>query len=79
MQQQMIVLTYLGSQCTKCHEAGWTCRFLSRFVWSRLSDLMRLSDGANSECASNFVQISEKVQRRPWPPVQWAPEHVSLE
>jgi hypothetical protein len=29
----MIVLTYIGSQCTKFHTAGWICWFLCPFVW----------------------------------------------
>jgi hypothetical protein len=34
--------------------------FLRPFIWSRVSGLMRFRDGSNSECASNFVQISVK-------------------
>jgi hypothetical protein len=29
-------------------------------IWSRVSDLIRFRDGSDSECASNFVQISKK-------------------
>jgi hypothetical protein len=34
----VIVLTYLGRQCSKFHEPGWTCWFLMSFVWSRVCD-----------------------------------------
>jgi hypothetical protein len=30
-------------------------------------------DGFNSECASDFMQISEKAQQRPW---QWLDKHL---
>jgi hypothetical protein len=55
MQRYMIVLAYLGIQCTKFHAAGW-------------NGLMHFRDGADSQCASDFLQILEKVRRRPW---QW--------
>jgi hypothetical protein len=62
----MIVLVYLGSQCTKFHADGWTCWFLRPFIWSCVSVLMRYRDGSDKGTASNFVQVSEKVRRRPW-------------
>jgi hypothetical protein len=34
----MIVLAYLGSQCAKFHAIGWTCWFLTSFIWSHVSD-----------------------------------------
>jgi hypothetical protein len=39
MQRQMIVLPYLGIQCTKFHAATWTCCFFTSFhlescIWS---------------------------------------------
>jgi hypothetical protein len=67
-QWQTIVLAYLGSLCTKFHAVGWTCWFLRPFIWSGITGLMRFWDASDSECASNFVQISEKMRRRTW---QW--------
>jgi hypothetical protein len=64
MQRLMILLAYLGSQCTKFHAVGWTCWFLRPFISSRLTGLMRFRDGYNKGTASNFVQISEKVRRK---------------
>jgi hypothetical protein len=34
----MIVLAYLGSQCTKFHAVRWMFRFLRPFIWSRVMD-----------------------------------------
>jgi hypothetical protein len=73
MERQMIVLAYLGGQCTKFHTAGWPCWFLRPFIWGCVSGLMWFHDGSESECASNFVQISENVRRRPW---QWLDRHL---
>jgi hypothetical protein len=64
----MVVLAYLGNQCTEVHAAGWTCWLLRPFLWSRASGLMRLRNGSDKGRTSNFVQISEKGRRRPW---QW--------
>jgi hypothetical protein len=33
MQHQMIVLAYLGRQCTKFHAAEWTCWFFISLYW----------------------------------------------
>jgi hypothetical protein len=62
----MIVLAYLGSQCTKFNIAGWTCYFLCPFIWSRVPGLVWFCDVPNKGTASDFVQISEKVCQRPW-------------
>jgi hypothetical protein len=62
-----MVLAYLGSQCTKCHAAGWTCWFVATFYLESWS-LMRFRDGSDKGKASNCVQISEKVWRRT---LQW--------
>jgi hypothetical protein len=40
---------------------GGSAGLLRPFIWSRVSDLMRIRDGSNSERSSNFAQISEKV------------------
>jgi hypothetical protein len=64
----MIVLAYVGSQCTKFQGAGWRCRFLCPFIWNHVSGLMWFCDRSDRGTASNFVQISERVWRRPW---QW--------
>jgi hypothetical protein len=69
MQRQMIVLAHLGSSCTKSHAAGWMCWFLSLFISSPLSGLMRLRDGFDSEYVYNFVEILEEGWRRHW---QWS-------
>jgi hypothetical protein len=53
----MILLAYLGSQCTKFHSAGWKRRIFSRpFIWSRVSGLMRFRNGCNKGMA-NVHQI----------------------
>jgi hypothetical protein len=67
----MIVLTYLGSQCTKFHAAGCDTLFFTSFyldscIWT--GAILWWIWQRNSECASNFEQISEKVWWRPW---QW--------
>jgi hypothetical protein len=67
-----IVLAYLGSQYTKFHTAGWTRWFLCPFIWSGVSVLMQYCDGSDKGTASNFEQISEIVQRRPW---KWLDKH----
>jgi hypothetical protein len=45
---------------------GGCVDFLRPFIWSRVSGLMQFSDGSDKGRASNFVQILEKVQLRPW-------------
>jgi hypothetical protein len=40
--------------------------FLRPFIWSHVSGLMGFSEGSDEGTASNFVQLSEKVQWRPW-------------
>jgi hypothetical protein len=40
----------------------------SPLIRGRVSDPMRFRYGCDSECAWDFVQMSEKVRRRPW---QW--------
>jgi hypothetical protein len=47
---------------------GGRTDFLRPFIWSRVTGLMRFRDGSNKETASNFVQSSENLGRRPW---QW--------
>jgi hypothetical protein len=68
----MVVLAHLGSQCTKFHAARWMCWFFMSFylelcIWP--DAISRWMQQRNSECASNFVQILDKVQRRSW---QWS-------
>jgi hypothetical protein len=65
MQRYVRVLAYLGSLCLKFHAAERTCWFFASFYLEPLSGLMRFRDESDSECASNFVEISEKVQQRP--------------
>jgi hypothetical protein len=62
----MIVLANLWGQCTKFHATGGCTECLRPFIWSSVCGLMRFRDGSNKETASNVVQISEKVGRRPW-------------
>jgi hypothetical protein len=67
----MIVLAYLGSQCTQFNVAGWiwwffTSIYLELCIWS---DMISRSDKGISY---NFLQILEKVQQRPW---QWLDKH----
>jgi hypothetical protein len=57
MQQQMMAIAYLGSQCTIFHAAD----FLRPFIWNHVLALMQICNGYVSECASNFVQILENV------------------
>lgn len=45
------------SQSTKFHAAGWTYGLYAPFIWN--------PDGSDKG-TSHFVQILEKVQRRPW-------------
>jgi hypothetical protein len=47
--------------------------FLYAFIWSRFSGLIQFCDVSNSECASDCVQMSEKVQLRPR---QWLDMHL---
>jgi hypothetical protein len=63
MQWYVVVLAYLGSQCTKFHVLGGRGDFLCPFIWSCVSGLMQFCDGSDSDCASHFVQISEKVRQ----------------
>jgi hypothetical protein len=44
---------------------GGHADFLHPFISSRVSGVMQFHDGSVKETASNFVQISESVQRRP--------------
>jgi hypothetical protein len=53
----MIVLAYLGTQCTAFHTTGWTCWFLRSFIWSLYE--------SNSECASNLLRILEESEGDP--------------
>jgi hypothetical protein len=46
-------------------QLGGCADFFCPFIWNRVPDLMRFCDGYNEGTASNFVQISEKLQRRP--------------
>jgi hypothetical protein len=62
----MIVRAYFGSWCTKFHIAGWTCWFFNPFIWVVYLAWCNFTMGSNNECASDFVQISEKVRRRTW-------------
>jgi hypothetical protein len=45
----MIVLAYLGSQCTTFHAAGWPCGFFTSFC---LESCMRFRDGSGTGTAS---------------------------
>jgi hypothetical protein len=45
---------------------GGRADFLCPYICSRVCGLMRFRDGSDSECASNFVQISDKVWRKSW-------------
>jgi hypothetical protein len=65
----MTVSAYVRSHCTKFHAAQWKCWFLRPFIWSHDSGLIRFRDGSHKGSASNFMQISEKVRRRPY---QWS-------
>jgi hypothetical protein len=56
-----------GSHYTKFKAAGWMFWFLHPFLWSHVSGLLIFLDGSDSEYASNFMQVSKKVQQRPWP------------
>jgi hypothetical protein len=66
----MIVLAYLGSQCQKFHTAGYTSPFFTSFyletcIWPDAVSWWNRQ--RNSECASNFVQISDlSVQGYHW-------------
>jgi hypothetical protein len=61
MQQQMIAIAYLGRQHTKFHADVAMLIFNIHLFGSPVSSLMELCNGSDSECASNFVQILEKV------------------
>jgi hypothetical protein len=56
----MIVLSYLGSQCTKFMQLDGHADFIRPFIWSYVSGLTRLRGGSDKGTASNFMQISEK-------------------
>jgi hypothetical protein len=43
-------------------QPGGRAEYLRPFIWSRVSGMTRFRDGSDIECASNFVQISEKMQ-----------------
>jgi hypothetical protein len=64
MQRYVIVVAYLGSQCTKFDSAD----FLHPFIRSCVFGMMRFCDTFDKVTASDFVQIPEKVLQRPW---QW--------
>jgi hypothetical protein len=53
------------------HSWVYVLIFLHPFTWSITSCLMWFCDGSNKGTASDFMQILEKVQRRPW---QWLDE-----
>jgi hypothetical protein len=42
-------------------QLGGGADFLYPFIWGHVPGLMRFPDGSVGECASNFVQILEKV------------------
>jgi hypothetical protein len=42
-------------------QLGGRADFLHNFIWSCVSDLMRLRGGSDKGTASNVVQISENV------------------
>jgi hypothetical protein len=66
MQREIIVHAYLQRKCSQFHQLGGCADVLRPLIWSRVSGLMRFREGPNKGTASDFVQISEKVQRRPW-------------
>jgi hypothetical protein len=57
MKRYMIVLAYLGSQCTEFHAADFYV-LLFGVVYLTWGDFEM---GSDKETASNFVQISEKL------------------
>jgi hypothetical protein len=62
----MIILAHLGCQCTEFYAARWTCWFftffyLESYIWTdAILRWIQFHD------ASDFAQISERVQQRPW-------------
>jgi hypothetical protein len=58
----------LGVSVQNFTQLGGRSDFLSPFICSRVFGLMRFCVVSDFECASNFVHLSGKVQRRPW---QW--------
>jgi hypothetical protein len=64
IQWYVVVLAYLGSQCTEFYAAGWRCWFfaplyLESSIWPDV--ILRRIQQRNSEFASNFVQILEEL------------------
>jgi hypothetical protein len=57
-----------ASWCKKFHAGGWTSWFLQPLIYSHVSGLTRFCNGSDKGAVSNFVQIPEKVDKRPW---QW--------
>jgi hypothetical protein len=57
----MVVLAYLGSQCTKFHAGGWMSFYLWSYIWTDA-----ISRWLRQRNRIKFVQISEKMRRRPW-------------
>jgi hypothetical protein len=62
IERQIIVLAYLGGQCKMFTHMGKGADFYA----------ILFRDGSDKWTTSNVLQISEKVQRRPW---QWWDKH----
>jgi hypothetical protein len=66
MQLYMILLGYLGRQCTKFNAAGWTCWFLRPFILSHVSCLMRFhnrSDKGTAELQAFWTPTQNTTSR----------------
>jgi hypothetical protein len=62
----MTLLAHVERQRTTFHAAGWKWWFLRPLIWKSVSGLIRFRNVSDKGTASNCVQISEKVQQRPW-------------
>jgi hypothetical protein len=60
MQRYMLILAYLGSQCTQFHATGLICWFL-RYIRNSVSSLMRFRGGSDSVHQIFFVNLGKSV------------------
>jgi hypothetical protein len=58
MQRKMLVLDYLGSQCTKFYAAGWRFWYLRPFNWSRDAILRWIRQRNSIKSCANLGEVA---------------------